>query len=289
MMLPEDCLSTVISFTSPEDAFRSCLVSEAFRSAIDSDMVWEKFLPSDYPEIVLSSVVPQKFSSKKELFQCLCDPLLIDGGNKIFKLEKSTGKKSYILSAKELSITWSSNPLYWSWIPMAESRFSRVAVLRTTDWLEIRGKIRTQKLSPNTTYGAYLIMKISDRAYGLESVPSEATVEMGNQVCSSSVFLQHQQKSEKQIEMWELSEGKQGMVNEREDGWMEIMLGEFFTGEDDKEVKMSLMEVKGFQLKGGLVIEGIELRPNTNGNKKKKRFLTSIFSLSVPVRGRMGA
>ena len=82
-MLPEDCLSTILSFTSPEDAFRSSLVSATFRSAIDSDTVWERFLPPDYPEIVLSSVTPLKFSSKKELFQCLCDPVLIDGGNKV--------------------------------------------------------------------------------------------------------------------------------------------------------------------------------------------------------------
>ncbi|XWS58136.1 hypothetical protein CRYUN_Cryun08bG0008400 [Craigia yunnanensis] len=260
-MLPEDCLSTILSFTSPEDAFRSLLVSLTFRSAIDSDIVWERFLPSDYPEIVLSSVTPLKFSSRKELFQRLCDPVLTDGGNKIFKLEKSSGKKSYILSSKELSITWSSNPLYWSWISMAESRFSRVAVLRTTDWLEIRGNIRTQMLTPNSTYGAYLIMKISERAYGLDLMPSEITLEVGNQqVSSSSVFLQHQE-SKKLMEMRKSIEGNQGIVREREDGWMEIEVGEFFSGENDEEVKMSLMEVKGCHLKGGLVIEGIEVRP----------------------------
>ncbi|EOY11559.1 Phloem protein 2-B15, putative [Theobroma cacao] len=298
-MLPEDCLSAILSFTTPEDAFRSSLVSSTFRSAVDSDVVWESFLPPDYPEIVLSSVSPLKFSSKKELFQCLCDPVLIDGGNKvnflvfaciesaseivvsistctsknmgnptmsdisraIFKLEKSSGKKSYMLSAKELSITWSSNPLYWGWISMSESRFSRVAVLRTTDWLEIRGNIRTQILTPNTTYGAYLILKISDRAYGLDSMPSEITVEVGNQVSFGSVFLQHQERK-KQREMWKLVEGNhQGVLSERGDGWMEIELGQFFSGENDEEVKMSLLEVKGCHLKGGLVIEGIEVRP----------------------------
>ncbi|XP_022719472.1 F-box protein PP2-B15-like [Durio zibethinus] len=260
-MLPEDCLSTILSFTSPEDAFRSSFVSSTFRSAIGSDMVWERFLPPDYSEIVMSSVTPLKFSSKKELFQCLCEPVLIDAGNKIFKLEKSSGKKSYILSAKELSITWSSNPLYWSWIPLSESRFPSVAVLRTTDWLEIRGTIRTQMLTPNTTYGAYVIMKISDRAYGLDLMPSEITLEVGNQVSSSSVFLHHQE-SKKQMEMLKSIEGNnQGAMSEREDGWMEIELGEFFSGENDGEVKMSLMEVKGCHLKGGIVIEGVEFRP----------------------------
>ncbi|OMP03225.1 hypothetical protein COLO4_10562 [Corchorus olitorius] len=82
-MLPEDCVSTILSLTSPEDAFRSSLVSSTFRSAIDSDIVWGKFLPPDWPEIVSSSVTPLKFSSKKQLFQCLCDPVLIEGGNKV--------------------------------------------------------------------------------------------------------------------------------------------------------------------------------------------------------------
>ncbi|XVF31418.1 hypothetical protein REPUB_Repub16aG0144400 [Reevesia pubescens] len=261
-MLPEDCLSTVLSFTSPEDAFRSSLVSTSFRSAIDSDMVWDKFLPSDYPEIMSSLVTPLKFSSKKELFQCLCKPVLIDGGNKIFKLDKSSGKKSYILSAEELSLAWSSNPLYWSWISMAESRFSRVAALRTTDWLEIRGNIRTQMLTPNTNYGAYLLMKISDQAYGLDLMPSEITLKVGNQeVSCSSVFLQHQNMSKKQMEMWKSIRGNyQGIVREREDGWMEIELGNFFSGEKDEDVNMSLMEVKGCHLKGGIVIEGIKAK-----------------------------
>jgi len=37
-------------------------------------------------------------------------------------------------------------------------------------------------------------------------------------------------------------------------------LGEFFCSEVDMEVKMSVMEV-GYRLKGGLIVEGIEVRP----------------------------
>ncbi|KAH1083698.1 hypothetical protein J1N35_023459 [Gossypium stocksii] len=85
-MLPEDCLSIILSFTSPEDALRASLVSSCFRSASNSDLVWERFLPSDYAEIVSNSVTPLMFCSKKELFQCLSDSVLIDGGNKVIKL-----------------------------------------------------------------------------------------------------------------------------------------------------------------------------------------------------------
>ena len=35
-------------------------------------------------------------------------------------------------------------------------------------------------LSPRTAYGAYLITKLADRAYGLDSLPSEVSLEVGN-------------------------------------------------------------------------------------------------------------
>ena len=59
-----------------------------------------------------------------------------------------------------------------------------------------------------------------------------------------------------------VNEGDGRVPCERGDGWMEIELGDFFNGnQGDEEVKMSLREVKGQHLKGGLIIEGIEVRP----------------------------
>jgi hypothetical protein len=54
--------------------------------------------------------------------------------------------------------------------------------MRTVNWLEIEGKIRTQILTPNTLYAAYLIMKISHRAYGLDYAPSEVSIVIRNKV-----------------------------------------------------------------------------------------------------------
>ncbi|KAM7474181.1 hypothetical protein LguiB_021424 [Lonicera macranthoides] len=58
-----------------------------------------------------------------------------------------------------------------------------------------------------------------------------------------------------------VSEGDGRAPEERGDGWRETELGEFFSNEREEEVKMRLMEVKGLQLKGGLIIEGVEVRP----------------------------
>ena len=46
--------------------------------------MWEKFLPSNYPDLVSRSMAPNlKFCSMKELYFRLCESILIDGGNKI--------------------------------------------------------------------------------------------------------------------------------------------------------------------------------------------------------------
>lgn len=51
---------------------------------------------------------------------------------------------------------------------------------------------------------------------------------------------------------------------EREDGWMEIELGEFFNeGElmNSEEIEMGGLETKRLNGKYGLIIQGIEIRP----------------------------
>lgn len=142
-------------------------------------------------------------------------------------------------------------------------------------WLEIQGKLKTRILTPNTSYAVYLIMKVSHREYGLDSAPCEVSVEVANRVQSSGrAYLCLQRYDEnKHNETLQLHGnrmvGNYKMVQDeeiavpskREDGWMEIEVGEFFCGgEADEEVKMGVMEV-GYQLKGGLIIEGIEIRP----------------------------
>ncbi|OVA02605.1 F-box domain [Macleaya cordata] len=283
--LPQDCISTVLAFTSPIEACRSSLLSSSFRSAADSDAVWDRFLPSDYKQILQRSVSPIEFSSKKDLYLRLHhDPILIDGGNKIFSLDKSTGKIRYMLCARALSISDGNNPLCWSWKSLQyfwPSLFSEVAILRSVSSLEIDGKIKTCVLSPKTTYGAYLIVKFEERAYGLDSIPSELLVEDGNNnVCRGIAYLRRRHNSQKQqlerlyllnrMQMLrsKVMDGEERVVHERDDGWMEIELGEFYINNngsnDDKQVKMSLMEVKGNQLKGGLIVEGIEVRPKVS-------------------------
>ncbi|XP_019229352.1 PREDICTED: F-box protein SKIP3-like isoform X2 [Nicotiana attenuata] len=87
-LLPEGCISEIISFTSPKDAATSSAISRGFKSAAESDVVWGKFLPSDYQHIISRSNSLLVSPSKKELYFSLCDsPILTDGG----KLPRCTG------------------------------------------------------------------------------------------------------------------------------------------------------------------------------------------------------
>ncbi|KAL2469126.1 F-box protein PP2-B13 [Forsythia ovata] len=271
--LPEDCVSTILSLTSPQDVCRMLLVYPEVRPAADSDIVWERFLPCDCWDIVSRTHTPLKFSSKKELFFILSDSILIDSGNKAFALDKSSSLKSYILSARELSILYSDEGNNWSWKSIPESRFEEVAELKTSGRLQIQGTIRTQILSPNTTYAAYLLIKISDRAFGLDSIPCETSIVGGDRVLdTNTTYLRDPDSKRHQLEnlfycnrvqmmKGRVNEGDEKLPRKRKDGWLEIELGEFFTSESDEVVTMSLMEVKGHQLKGGLIIQGIEVRP----------------------------
>ncbi|AED93325.2 phloem protein 2-B12 [Arabidopsis thaliana] len=186
--LPEECIATMISFTSPFDACRISAVSKLLRSAADSNTTWERFLPSDYRMYIDNSL--SRFSNK-QLFLRFCEsPLLIEDGRTSFWMEKRSGKKCWMLSARKLDIVWVDSPEFWIWVSIPDSRFEEVAGLLMVCWFEIRG---TQE--------------------------------------------------------------------SREDGWLEIELGEYYVGFDDEEIEMSVLETREGGWKGGIIVQGIEIRP----------------------------
>ncbi|KAL9811381.1 putative phloem protein [Arabidopsis thaliana] len=186
--LPEECIAAVISFTSPYDACRISAVSKLLRSAADSNNTWERFLPSDYRMCIDNSL--SRFSNK-QLFLRFCEsPLLIEDGRTSFWMEKRSGKKCWMLSARKLDIVWVDSPEFWIWVSIPDSRFEEVAGLLMVCWFEIRG---TQE--------------------------------------------------------------------SREDGWLEIELGEYYVGFDDEEIEMSVLETREGGWKGGIIVQGIEIRP----------------------------
>lgn len=81
--LPEDCVSRILSGTSPADVCRTLTVSKEFRHPAESNLVWNQFLPSDIHTILPS---PINFSSTKDLFFLLSQSMLVDDGKKVIIL-----------------------------------------------------------------------------------------------------------------------------------------------------------------------------------------------------------
>ncbi|XP_060173833.1 F-box protein PP2-B10-like [Lycium barbarum] len=260
-LLPEGCISDILSFTSPKDAVISSTISKGFNSAVESDVIWEKFLPEDYQDIVSRYVSMRVCSSKKELYFSLCDsPVLIDGGKLRFSLDKKTGKKCFMISARELAIIWAvDTPWYWEWISHPDSRFSEVAHLKAVSWLDIRGTIGTQMLSKGTKYVAYLVFKLAEGHEGLEI--ANAVVRFVNRVSDKEAEERASVVTLVEKKVWRRKRNMK-RPQKRVDGWMEIELGSFSndTG-DDGDVEARLMEIKRLHGKGGLIVQGMEFRP----------------------------
>ncbi|KAF8388382.1 hypothetical protein HHK36_027048 [Tetracentron sinense] len=266
LVLPEGCISYILSFTSPADACRLSLISSTFLSAAASDAVWERYLPSDYQEIIPRSVSPRRW--------CKFIILALALSKQSFALDKRTGKSVTCLEQKgfillgEIILSIGHGDLYLS--PVLKSQFkpylwfSHVPQLLAVCWLEVRGRMETGILSLRTNYAVYLVFKFADRTQRLEKVYVFVRgVAEGPHVVDLDPDGHSRQEHRDSLERdadWRQRETE--LPRERGDGWLEIEMGEFFNNEGEYGVvEMSLRGMEGLNWKSGLIIQGIELRP----------------------------
>ncbi|KAJ0034006.1 hypothetical protein Pint_25364 [Pistacia integerrima] len=207
-IFPEECMSQIINLTAPRDASRLSVVSPAFKSAADSDGVWEKFLPSEYKDIISnsdSSSLLTTCMSKKNLFQHLCDnPIIINNG-------------------AVLNATWGSAgdvPMYWILPSQSDSRFAEVAKFGPMWYFEVKGGMETKLLSPKTIYGTYLVFKFHDlerRILYKEDPPVKC-----------GVYFEGKDDGKRHSLFLDPAGSMLRRYRDKGDGWMEIEMGEFF-------------------------------------------------------------
>uniref|UniRef100_A0A0A8ZWW5 F-box domain-containing protein n=1 Tax=Arundo donax TaxID=35708 RepID=A0A0A8ZWW5_ARUDO len=213
-----------------------------------------------------------------------------------FGLERQSGAKCFMLSARALSIVWGDDPACWIWTAsFPGSRFPEVAELVDVCWLEITGKLNLSLLSAGTTYAAYLVYTIAADSYGLECnvgiLPPKAmvTVVSGTKPppaatttsTEHTICLQHMHGEEETVmhrrkqQYMRLRKGYSRKLlvtreadpdircpRRRADGWAEVELGEFaVAGDEDGVVEVSLKEIDNQRWKRGLIVQGIEIRP----------------------------
>ncbi|KAM1053907.1 hypothetical protein FF1_001367 [Malus domestica] len=60
--LPEGCTTTLVSLTTPRDAGMMSSISRSFRSPVESDVVWDKFLPPPDPHYPVLLLTPTNWN-----------------------------------------------------------------------------------------------------------------------------------------------------------------------------------------------------------------------------------
>ncbi|KAM7485464.1 hypothetical protein LguiA_001473 [Lonicera macranthoides] len=222
--LPEDCISNIISRTSPRDACRASSISWGFKSAVNSDGMWEQFLPSDYLDILSEMAVPVVFSTKKERYFHLSDShVLVDGGKMSFRsVGKESGKKCYMVGARQLAIAW--------------------------EMIHDAGPGHLHLTQ------VYFVFKFANETYGREL--ANMSIRYLNK--RKNVTYKEANTVAPQIQI--CGSGFRRLHSRRKDGWMEYEAGAFFNHcGDDGDVEMWFTSNQ-FR-KPGLIVEGIEFRP----------------------------
>ncbi|XP_031108552.1 putative late blight resistance protein homolog R1A-3 [Ipomoea triloba] len=167
---------------------------------------------------------------------------------------KLTQTQSVFLEATSLYIPYyTNNHRDWSWTRDYEHK---VAVLQGEYWLKIKGHLDTRCLHKISSYSAYFIFKFKFEPQWFEAFTSVRYIndkrsDSENRRCQ--VFLTEKRSSE--------DPGR--FPNRRHDGWMEIKLGDFYiSSRNEGEVEMQLWNFENEHGKSGLIVKGIEVRPN---------------------------
>ncbi|KAL5767361.1 hypothetical protein ACOSP7_013972 [Xanthoceras sorbifolium] len=137
--------------------------------------------------------------------------------------------------------------------------------------------MNTSILSPRTTYGAYLVFKKVDVAYGFVNQAVEVSFGLvGSDHCHKRVVYLDLERGQRprlvgfprritiqiSISTAVPREFDGHYRKERGDGWLEIELGEIFIRVGEKNVlEISVSEVTVSIWKAGLIFQGFEIRP----------------------------
>nr|XP_017230904.1 PREDICTED: putative F-box protein PP2-B12 isoform X1 [Daucus carota subsp. sativus] len=256
--LPEEIIEEVVSLIGPMEACRLSVVCKRFLSAAESNTVWERFLPSDYQQFLdrADSLPNIKFAHKKDVFLFLIgNHVIFDGNTLCFWLHKRSGKKCFLVAA---SFTGGVEEYFLNpgWCTRSEkSRFqNQITECNNLLLFEIRGKISTCMLSPDTTYAIYLVFHspIIDEYF---NEPVEVSIGIdGVESIKQNVCLNpHKMRSEGDDDLQ--------YPQQRKDDRFEVRLGEYFN-RGGEEMNLEITMTKNSEIpKTGPGVEGFEFRP----------------------------
>lgn len=121
--LPDDCIASILSRTTPWDATRLSTVCSTFQRVAESDVLWLNFLPSDYKVIC----GPQgEAQSSREVVKSLAAGVFIDDGMQKYMLLHRSRGVCRKLSVAAMDVAWGSDMRFWKWEHSRSSCFGKV-------------------------------------------------------------------------------------------------------------------------------------------------------------------
>ncbi|CAH9129756.1 unnamed protein product [Cuscuta epithymum] len=266
--LPEECISEILSLTSPADVSASSTISKRFKSASDSDIAWNKFVPSDIDDIISKSSTPLPFElpppSKKHLFLSLSDnPIALDAGKQMFYLDKCSGQKCVMIAPAELAFFGTNvRDEYPISRPDPSARFITCRFKEVAELIlnfgvfDICFKMPNQMLlSKETHYSCYLMYKEEDEYHSGDIEYSDSTINALNDV----PIIGHNKRVGK-------------------DGWEEIEIKSFFNNganDDDEDIRASVGVGWDYEF---MIIQGVEFRPRDVLRKDYSSCFPDLFT-----------
>ncbi|CAM6087891.1 unnamed protein product [Calypogeia fissa] len=257
--LPESCIASILRLITPRDVARLACVSRIFRNASYSDSVWQTMLPTFYEDILAQAPdAPASTCSKKEIYDFLSTPVLLENGTQDFWLDRATGGVCRSIGAKGLFVVWGDDQRYWSWIEQEGSRFAKVAYLIRVCWLEVRGSM--QCCLPPGTYTLSWRLSFSlgtnnFKGFNYKPVkfsfegPDHVPVDFEKALTTNEIFQEGGLPP-----LWTRGGDKK---------WVELDVGEFTVerGDSPVDIKFSMMQIEGGFWKGGLLLDSVLIRP----------------------------
>ncbi|CAM6102085.1 unnamed protein product [Calypogeia fissa] len=245
--LPESCIASILRLTTPRNVARLAGVSRVFRDASHSDSVWQTMLPPFYEDILAQAAdAPARSCSRKEIYEFLTTPVLLENGTQDFWLDRATGGVCRSMGARGLYMVWGEDPRYWSWIQQEGSRFAEVAYLTQVWWLQVEGNMHCSLL-PGTYTVSWRLSFAHDDVNGFDDPPVKFSVEGPDHVLINVYkdLANH----------WSSNFG--------DSKWAELDVGEFTVGRGVSPVaiKFSLKEIDCGYLKSGMFVDSVLIQP----------------------------
>ncbi|KAK9074974.1 hypothetical protein SSX86_003293 [Deinandra increscens subsp. villosa] len=231
------------------------------------DEYWMKKLPNRYQRYIQRSDKPLHYNNKKELYFCLCKGFLCDNGQLWFSMSNSDNWISSMLPATRIlrdEIEYEhldTQSLY-------ESRFHEAIILGYASSYSFTCTLQLQMFSPQNMYACYLVFKFEHNEQPDGDRLFTAEYGFGHRLLGNvRVHMNRNNKlemkpesddQEPETEVVEMTNDVESWMEERKDGWMEVMLTKPLGKLEDHSTFKVRLSGGSF---GGIIVEGIEFRP----------------------------